>query len=105
MGETLSKIGMATGWTKGQVNGTCLDVQQNDTGYIILCQDRVNAGVSGGDSGAPVIRETSGPASPLAADSWAILYGVAWGGGTTFVFSNMSQIEAELGALTTEIGP
>lgn len=105
VGLTLSKIGMVTGWTKGQVNGTCLDVQQFDTGYIILCQDRVNAGVSGGDSGAAVIRETNGPASPLATDSWAILYGIAWGGGSNFVFSNISQIEAELGALTTEIGP
>jgi hypothetical protein len=60
-----------------------------------LCQTFVNAGVDFGDSGSPVFNWTSGSTVRLA--------GILWrGSGTSqFVFSPMSGIEKELGALTT----
>jgi hypothetical protein len=56
----------------------------------------VSAGVGGGDSGSPVFRIVSGDTVQLS--------GTLWGGssaGTSFVYSPMSNIERELGALTT----
>lgn len=100
-GEILDKVGWRTGWTYGQVNGTCLDIQVRDTDITLLCQDRALR-TSGqhkiadhGDSGSPVFRRLGG-------DDVSV-YGVLWGGpddGSTFSFSPMEGVEQELGALT-----
>lgn len=101
-GSELDKIGRTTGWTYGQVNGTCQNINVADTNITLFCQYRVNR-IPGhtqtmsdnGDSGSPVFRYLG---------STVILSGVLWGGtddGSLFVFSPMNQIEQELGSLTT----
>jgi hypothetical protein len=62
----------------------------------MLCQNWVQARVSGGDSGSPVFIVTGTSSVKLA--------GILWGGSsdeTTFVYSPISKIEQELGSLTT----
>lgn len=57
-GETVTKVGSATGKTTGQITATCVDVKLFDDitqqDIWILCQQRANYGSSGQDSGAPV---------------------------------------------------
>jgi hypothetical protein len=57
VGDTVSKVGGATGWTVGVVTGTCADI--NIGGYIRTCSGVVSAGAGRGDSGAPVIFENA----------------------------------------------
>jgi hypothetical protein len=102
IGNELDKIGRTTGWTYGVVTATCQDINVVDTDITLLCQDTVTRRMaqtqtmSGhGDSGAPVFR-WRGVVVELA--------GILWGGtddGTSFSFSPLDQVEAELGALTT----
>lgn len=100
VGETLNKVGRTTGWTQGTVSATCVNTNVSGTTITQLCQDFVNAGVAGGDSGSPVFRVTSG-------GSDVRLYGVLWGssGGARFVFSAIGSVNiqrsTELGPLTT----
>jgi hypothetical protein len=66
------------------------------TNITVLCQNWVNARVSGGDSGSPVFIGSGSSSVKLA--------GILWGGnssGTTFVYSPIGGIEQELGSLTT----
>ena len=84
-------------WTFGTITNSCVAVNVSGSTITQLCQNIVNAGVGGGDSGSPVFN-WSGTGSNVT------LAGILWGGssdGTTFVFSPMSGIERELGALTT----
>ncbi len=57
-GDTVYKIGSATGWTYGTVNGTCMDEPMLENGVDLLktvfCQTEVSSRVSQGDSGSPV---------------------------------------------------
>ena len=54
----------------------------------------MSASVGSGDSGSPVFAISSG--------TNVTLLGILWGGsGSSFVFSPLSNIEGELGALTT----
>jgi hypothetical protein len=53
VGDTVDKVGSATGWTAGLVTATCADV--NISGYIRTCSGIVSAGAGRGDSGAPVL--------------------------------------------------
>lgn len=101
-GSELDKIGRTTGWTYGRVNGTCQNTNVAGTDITLLCQHRVNRLPAGtytmsdnGDSGSPVFRWLG---------TTVVLSGILWGGpddGSSFVFSPMSQIERELGVLTT----
>ena len=94
VGQTVSKVGRTTGWTRGAVTNTCVNTGVSGSNIVQLCQTFVSAGVGGGDSGSPVFRGTSG----------VTLVGILWGGnssGTQFVYSPISNIEQELGALTT----
>jgi hypothetical protein len=95
IGLVVNKVGRTTGWTQGQVTNTC--VTTNVSGSLItqLCQTFVAAGVNGGDSGSPVFR--------ILSSNNVRLLGILWGGigTTTFVFSPFTQIEQELGPLTT----
>jgi hypothetical protein len=96
VGQTVNKVGRTTGWTRGAVTNTCVHVNVSGSNITQLCQTLVSAGVGSGDSGAPVFLQ-------LAGGSNATLLGILWGGSgsSTFVFSPMANIEAELGALRT----
>lgn len=92
-GEQLNKVGRTSGWTYGTVVSTCVDTNVSGTTITQLCQDHVQGYSAGGDSGSPVFRWTG--------TSNANFYGLMWGGGGgVFVFSAISNIESELGALT-----
>lgn len=95
-GTELNKVGRTTGWTFGDVDSSCVDVNVFGSNITQLCQTIVLAGVGGGDSGSPVF-SWDGASS-------VTLYGILWGGnnaGTLFVYSPMHGIERELGTLTT----
>jgi hypothetical protein len=94
VGQTVSKVGRTSGWTRGRMTNRCLDVAIKGTNIVQLCQDIVSARAGAGDSGSPVFKGN---------DS-VTLVGVLWGGnesGTQFVYSPMANIERELGVLTT----
>src|SRR5262245_7946759 len=98
-GEMLEKMGRTTGWTWGLVTNTCVDTNVLATNITMLCQDWVSGGSNNGDSGSPVFRWGYG--NQLFGTN-VELFGILWGGnGQSFVFSAMSNIEWELGALTT----
>ena len=90
VGTVVNKVGRTTGWTSGQVTRTCVNTGVQGSQIMQLCQNFVGAGVDSGDSGSPVF------------DNNNRLVGILWGGsGSSFVYSPMSNIEQELGALTT----
>jgi len=98
-GETANKIGRTTGWTRGPTTETCVDVLALGTTHIRLCQAIVSALVDGGDSGSNVFWRRG-------SSSNVTLIGILWGGSVDeenpeFVYSPMSGIERELGALVT----
>jgi hypothetical protein len=93
IGDVLNKIGRTTGWTRGTVTRTCIDVNVDGSNLTMLCQHMVAAAAASGDSGSPVFRQ-----SP---DGTAALAGILWGGPADnfrFVFSGLRDVEAELGA-------
>jgi hypothetical protein len=99
VGEVANKVGRTTGWTFGTTTETCVDVLALGTTHIRLCQEIVAGVVDGGDSGSPVFRRNGGGSN-------VTLLGVLWGGSVDdenpeFVYSPMSGIERELGALRT----
>jgi hypothetical protein len=95
VGETLNKVGRTTGWTRGTVRYTCVTTSVSGSNATFYCQDWVAAGVNGGDSGSAVFKVTTSP-------DRVKLYGVLWGGGGGyFVFSRFSNIQRELGTLST----
>ena len=96
VGQTVHKIGRTTGWTRGLVSNTCVNVNVSGSNITQLCQALVSAGVGSGDSGAPVFRRQG-------TGSNVTLVGILWGGSgsSLYVFSPISNIEAELGALST----
>jgi hypothetical protein len=94
-GEILDKVGRTTGWTRGEVIGTCINTLVSGTNIVMLCQDRVAAFVAGGDSGSPVFQASNNNKN-------ATLYGILWGGSPgSFVFSALENIRFELGDFTT----
>ncbi len=100
---TVDKVGRTTGWTRGTITSTCATINVSQSNIQLRCQTTVtNNGatiVSGGDSGSPVFKITSG-------DN-VTLVGILWGGsGTnTFVFSPLKNIQDELGpVVATEDG-
>lgn len=100
VGQTANKVGRTTGWGQGEVTRTCTNTGVSGSNIVLLCQTWVenkNAViVQGGDSGSPVFRIDS--------ENNVTLLGNLWGGnssGTQFVYSPISGIEQELGALQT----
>lgn len=87
MGETLNKVGRTTGWSQGPVVNTCINTGVLSTNIVMLCQDRVDANVDGGDSGSPVFQISTG--------NDVILYGILWGGwsGGPFVYSPIANVQ------------
>jgi hypothetical protein len=99
VGEIVNKVGRTTGWTRGPTTATCVDVLATGTNHIRRCQTMVSALVDGGDSGSPVFFRSG-------SDPSVVLRGILWGGSVDdsnpeFVYSPLSGIERELGALTT----
>jgi hypothetical protein len=94
VGQTVNKVGRTSGWTQGPVTRTCVNTGVLGSNIVQLCQTFVTAGVAGGDSGSPVfLQRPSGAVT---------LVGILWGGsGSSFVYSPLSNIERELGSLTT----
>ena len=100
VGNTANKVGRTTGWGQGAVTRTCTNTGVSGSNVVLLCQTFVENNsaviVQGGDSGSPVFR--------IEAGGGVTLLGNLWGGnssGTLFVYSPMSGIEEELGALIT----
>jgi hypothetical protein len=94
VGQTVSKVGRTTGWTRGTVTNTCATVNIKGTNTTQLCQNIVSARVGGGDSGSPVFKGSTS----------VTLSGILWGGdetGTVFIYSPLANVERELGALRT----
>jgi len=97
-GVILNMVGRTSGRKEGRVFAVCRDEFIGTIG--LLCQDYVNVGVLGGDSGAPVFKIINSPAPHD-----VILYGILWGGdpaGTQYyIFSNMGLVQRldELGSL------
>lgn len=96
VGQTANKVGRTTGWTAGAITNTCVNTGVSGSNNVLLCQTFVGAGVGAGDSGSPVFR--------IGSRNSVTLLGILWGGssdGSLFVYSPISQVEQELGALTT----
>jgi hypothetical protein len=95
VGTVVNKVGRTTGWSQGRVTNTCVNTNVSGTNVTQLCQSFVSATVGSGDSGSPVFAITSG--------TDVRLVGLLWGGSgaSTFVFSPLSQVEAEIGAFST----
>jgi hypothetical protein len=57
-GDWLYKVGITTGWTYGDVQGTCEEIEYNEETFPdsphILCADLVDLQSEPGDSGSPV---------------------------------------------------
>ncbi len=64
-GETLEKVGYASGWTGGDVIEGCEDLSPDNYAQTIMCVMTVEAEASGGDSGAPVFAIRSGTSVAL----------------------------------------
>jgi hypothetical protein len=97
LGDTVHKVGRTTGWTFGQVIGTCVDTRVSGSDITMLCQTVVAGGADHGDSGSPVFVRVGSTQARIA--------GILWGGfpdpelGARFLFSPLSGVERELGAL------
>ena len=95
VGNVVNKVGRTTGWSQGSVTNTCVNTNVSGSNITQLCQTFVSATVGSGDSGSPVFQIVSGDEVRLV--------GLLWGGSgsRTFIFSPLTQVELELGGLTT----
>jgi hypothetical protein len=104
-GVEVDKIGIGSGWTRGPISNTCVDinvVEKDASGNLIptditmLCQTLVHTIAQPGDSGAPVFQYFSGY------DAGSFV-GILWGANvdyTRMVFSPIDGIEKDLGTFT-----
>ena len=97
VGITVNKVGRTTGWTRGNVIGSCIHTNVFGSNITQLCQTFVQSTdgstiVAGGDSGSNVFR-LSGPNAEL--------IGILWGssGANRFVFSPLKNVRDELGPI------
>ena len=92
MTQSIAKVGRTTGWTRGRVTNTCMNVplQANRT---FVCQGLAYNVDGAGDGGSPVFEITN---FPNAGD--VQLLGIFWGGlGTELWFSPVGGIYRDLG--------
>jgi hypothetical protein len=98
----IDKVGRTTGWTRGNVSGTCATVNVSSSTIQLLCQTLVTnnsaAIVGGGDSGSGVFQYNTSTGT-------ATLVGILWGGSgsSTFVFSPLKNVQDELGGLVATL--
>lgn len=92
-GQLTNKVGATTGWTRGMVARTCVDVDQPDRSWSTLrCQSATYAGVQKGDSGSPVFSDHG--------DGTATLEGILFGSSSgLFWWSPFHGIETDLGRI------
>lgn len=100
-GVDVDKVGRSTGWTRGEISGTCVTVKvgEGSSAYVVICAEEVeDAAVDGGDSGAPVFFSSSGvPGSAL------YPYGILFAGelgcssNCIYYFSAFDVLEMHLG--------
>jgi hypothetical protein len=104
-GMYVQRVGRTSGATYGEIIDTCEDVNVNDSDVTLLCQHRVEAVSDSGDSGSPVFTWSSATLPPGAFIP-ATLVGIQWGGNDEgeFLFSDISSVQGELGALRTHQG-
>ena len=94
VGQVVSKVGRTTGWSRGRVTNSCVNVGVSGSNIGLLCQNIVSARVGAGDSGSPVFKGTGN----------VVLVGLLWGVNSTntqFVYSSLANVERELGSLVT----
>ena len=86
-GTNVEKVGRTTGWTGGNIVGTCIDTVMSPPNYKLICQHHADLHADGQDSGSPVFQRL---------DSIHVrLVGLLWGrqSGTNIIyFSRMSGI-------------
>ncbi len=98
-GLTVHKVGTASGWSKGPITATCVNMY---TGRAedLACQDEVALRSKSGDSGAPVFFVTDSASSP-----WRVmLLGLQWGGDTTNLPTSMYTVFGKLGNIYNDFG-
>lgn len=99
MGSSAHKVGITSGWTQGNVNELCLDVNDPASNRTFLCQVRAEYSSGPGDSGGPVFKILD---TPLPGD--VEIFGVTFatlilpGSGQVYgIFSQIGDIQNELG--------
>lgn len=111
VGDVLSKVGATTGWTSGVVGSTCRDLYDQDIynlnqDYYLLCQGVDSLGGGHGDSGSPMLFQTT--------DGRFLIAGLLWGGepplgGATYssvaYFSTWGEISSEVAGSQTALNP
>lgn len=96
LGETVDKVGARSGWTRGTVRRTCVDMPADRSWSKLRCQTWADYSSTSGDSGGPVFVPH--------ADGTATLLGMNWGvvsddGQEYAAFSSVAQIAKDLGSL------
>jgi hypothetical protein len=93
-GDFVDKVGYKTGWTRGRLNNTCVDVQATDGGWR-FCSDKAAYFTDHGDSGSPVFTDPGDGNS-------ITLVGINWGSDPSQAdFSPLGGIRRDFGFITT----
>jgi len=93
-GDFVDKVGYRTGWTRGRLNNTCVDVQATDGGWR-FCTDKASYFSDHGDSGSPVFTD-------LGDGNSITLVGINWGSdGSQADFSPLGGIRQDFGFIKT----
>ncbi|MCA1788840.1 MAG: S1 family peptidase [Thioalkalivibrio sp.] len=95
-GEWVDKVGATTGWTRGDVDRTCVDMPADRPHSKLRCQTWARFSSTGGDSGGPVFVDHL--------DGTVTLLGMVWGkvtenGQEYATFSSIGRIQMDLGDL------
>lgn len=99
-GAMAEKVGATTGWTRGTIDKTCVDLSVSYRTYSKLrCQTYATYESDRGDSGSPVFRSGSNGTATLLGIHWA-----SSGDDQYAIFSSFAQIQKDLGTLDV-LGP
>jgi hypothetical protein len=100
VGYVVDKVGIGAGWTRGSVNGTCVDRWDTSTKYKTLCNTLAYYWSGEGDSGGPVFIELGGNQIAAVGVHWGS-FGANGGLDGSAVFSPLGTIQRgdELGLL------
>jgi hypothetical protein len=101
VGETLDKIGMASGWTYGTVSASCVDHDYLEGGlvYRVYCSGKASIWGHTGDSGAPVFIWDGAEGAIFIGLSYALdCSGSCMQDAVTY-FTPFSSLETDLGTL------